>query len=668
MARVRSRSWHPADLAVVPMVLVLSILPLLWFARNWRVSVDGSMYLVEGWNLASGRGYLAIGDVPQTVRGPVFPGILALLMLPFGRDVEALAWGARLIALVNPILFYLLLKRLFRRGVALLGAGAISLFGYPARIAAAFNIDVALLLVYLLSILALLVARDRDSARWAWGSGLLLGVAILTKETAFVGLPTALVAALLLGWSARGVLWHYAGVVMVCLPWWVWVWEHSGRIYLAGRLPSSLALPALVGFACAVGLAVPLSRSGIVTRFLRNERRRSALAWLLISGWVVTFSLLLLSTVRGTPFRDWQLGDYLFGQVLRETPLWYLLPLAAGYICYMAARGHRLWAFYGALLVLQSPVSLLVLVHRYATRQWLIPQTLLYGALAGLVVALCTDALSKNGAQWFAHRRRIVVSVVLVVVITLGASLQVRALIWEDQRVPERDPNNQVNEAVQRMGHWMAANIPPGEGILSTWLYSSQLAFADGRKHGWVSLRRDCLTMNKRPQDASCVRDSVTTISWPPSPTTLWLQMGAGCDASSLSFEGVVRQMEDANASWLLIAREPGYPATLAWVGPLVRSGAFQVKYEAYLTRGPTVEQARGLTLLQRTGLAPRPQPTLMNGLTVANLINCLKPIHGDRYSEAIRATFPHGIKVFGNKPETQAALKIVREIYATKR
>src|SRR5215218_1060000 len=226
-----------SDLAVFPVVLALSILPLLWFGRNWIAETDGSRYLLLGWNLISGEGYTLFsypyldrgpGGYPYLDRGPGFPGLLGGLMLLFGRDVESLAWTVRLLTLANPVLMYFLIKRIAGSMAGLLAAAIVTLFGFTATSSEAFSIDAFQLTLYLLVALGLLVGAQKDRAVLWLLSGLLLGTAILTKETSLVALPLALFAALLFGRSFRGVLLHYTGVVTVCLPWWGWVWAVSG--------------------------------------------------------------------------------------------------------------------------------------------------------------------------------------------------------------------------------------------------------------------------------------------------------------------------------------------------------------------------------------------------------------------------------------------------------
>src|SRR5829696_1973526 len=124
-SRIRMRTLRWKDLAVFPLVLGLSILPLLWFGRNWEVNVDSSRYLLLGWNLVSGEGYTLFGDA-YTLRGPGFPGFLGGLMLLFGRDLESLAWAVRLFALANPVLMYFLIKRIAGAIPGLLAAAMVT--------------------------------------------------------------------------------------------------------------------------------------------------------------------------------------------------------------------------------------------------------------------------------------------------------------------------------------------------------------------------------------------------------------------------------------------------------------------------------------------------------------------------------------------------------------
>ncbi len=124
-------------------------------------------------------------------------------------------------------------------------------------------------------------------------------MAILTKETSVTSIPLASLVALLLGWNLRGVVWHYLGVALACVPWWAWVWAVSGKVYLLGRLSPQLA--ALIGMAAlvALGLGGLLYYSGLAHRLFSDEGRRRPVAWALTVAWVVLLSVLLLTTRSG---------------------------------------------------------------------------------------------------------------------------------------------------------------------------------------------------------------------------------------------------------------------------------------------------------------------------------------------------------------------------------
>lgn len=181
LASITSSPSGGMDLAVFPLILVLSVPPLVWFVRHWTIYIDSAEYLMLASNLISGQGYTHWGGNPQLGRGPVFPAMIGALMVFFERDTESLALGVRILALVNPLLSYLLMKRIPGPGTGLLAAALVTLFSYTATTIEAFNIDAALLTFYLLAVLALLIAVQMDSASIALLSGILLGLSILTK-------------------------------------------------------------------------------------------------------------------------------------------------------------------------------------------------------------------------------------------------------------------------------------------------------------------------------------------------------------------------------------------------------------------------------------------------------------------------------------------------------
>jgi 4-amino-4-deoxy-L-arabinose transferase-like glycosyltransferase len=215
--------------------VTLGVPTLVWFVHDWTVGNDAARSLFAASELVLGQGLQTSNDLPfNGGHGPVFPALIGSLILVFGRDIETLAWALRLLALLNPLLAYFLVKRITGPLAGLIAAALVTLFG---KMSLTINIDAALLMFYLLALLTLLAAMDRTSTALALLSGVLLGASILTKETAFASLPLALLAALLIDWELRKALWHYLGLGLVCLVWWIWSLSASGQVYLIDRLP-----------------------------------------------------------------------------------------------------------------------------------------------------------------------------------------------------------------------------------------------------------------------------------------------------------------------------------------------------------------------------------------------------------------------------------------------
>jgi 4-amino-4-deoxy-L-arabinose transferase-like glycosyltransferase len=663
--------------------LVLSIPPLIWFAGGWYMTPDASLYLLQGWNLITGHGYTGLEDLPQTRRGPGFPALLGLLMLVFGRDVDSLVWAVRLLAILNPWLAYFLIKRFSGPLAGLLAAALIVLFGYSAMLLQALNLDAVLLSAYLLAILALLAAVEKDGSLLALLSGLLLGTAIIVKETAFASLPLGLLVALLLGWSLRGVLWHYAGVILVCLPWWAWVWSATGQVFLVGRLSNGqlyLALTALFALAIAAAL---LHWFGLPARLLGSARGRRWLVWGLTVGWVATITALLLKTNSDLlpPTID-GLRRYVTAYLLAETPIWPLLILAGIYVTFRAVRGELLWQFYLVVLLLQVPASTLVFLLGFNPRQYTIPQTFLLGALAVLVVELFRAAARRRTAStWL----RIAVAFALISSVLVGSVFQVRELFTRSTGPAGYGPvgflSDHSNPYVNEMGAWVSNNVPEDENVLTTQAYSQQLAFLDGSKHDWTTLDLNCETGLVAPGVSGC-RLGKNVLLNPPG-SAVWFQIPRWqpgsrkedqCQAVALSRPSLLRQMEQSSSSHLMLTPDVRYPSPSGWVPYLVDSGAFEIVHAMPTSRDKNTGVLVGLTLLKRTGKPGKAVPTRMDAYTVLQLARCERQRPGVRYAEEIQSSFPHGIaldtrSVSGSKPDAEARLEararmVIQRIY----
>lgn len=679
LAGIYNRPARWIDLAVLPTILALSIPPLVWFGHHWMIFIDSAEYLLLGGNLASGEGYAHTGSgAPHTKRGPIFPGLIGTLILVLGRDVESLAWGVRLLALANALLAYLLIKRIAGPASGLLAAALVTLFSYTATITEAFNIDTALLTLYLLALLTLLAAAQKDD-RFLLSllSGVLLGTSILTKETSFTTLPLALCAALLLAWNLRGVSFHYAGVLLVCLPWWVWVWSVSSEIYLVGKLPADLHIPAMLALVATFALAVGLYISRHLARLSISAGRRRVAGWALVVAWVTVMSVLLLTTSVALADSSLEIvRRFIVERLAAYTPLWPLLVVAGGHVVWKALRGYRLWQFYAAALALQLPVALLTTVEGWSLRQFLIPQVLLLCALSALVVEVCETAVSgRKPHQWFA----VVGAAPLVIYLSVSTVGHVVTLLGEPEDWRSLDRTSRVSETdaaavsiMHEMHEWIAENVPNDENILLSAFHANYLMFLDSDRHGWSNLILDCDSGRRNPTTTGCVPSEAVAES-PPSPT-VWFHMEKRCSAIALSMPNLMKQLEQSGSTYLLLSSNPKYPAIVASTKYLLDSGAFEVAHVERRALQGADRVIMTAYLLKRTSEAPEPRSTRMDVKTANHLMRC--EARGDNeYAQSIRAKFPNGITLEPiskgtRNPRVEAritakARELVREVYA---
>jgi 4-amino-4-deoxy-L-arabinose transferase-like glycosyltransferase len=637
------------DLVVVPLIVILSVPPLVWFGHHWTViGNDSSRYLLAGSQLISGQALEDLNSISEFNggHGPGLPALIAFLILLFGHDTEELVWAARLMALLNPVLAYFLVKRISGAAAGLIAAALISLLAYGVEGQLAINLDALLLTFYLLALLTLLVALERSSSPLALLSGLLLGVSVLTKETAFANLPLALLAVLFLDWDLRGALWHYLGVVLACLPWWIWAYSASGEVYLVGRLPAGLRIPILIATAGFLVFVVGAYASGMVARFVAGERRRRWSGWFVVLGWTVSLSGLLLATTTDLlgklSLED--LGTYLADLLAPSIVVVPTLLAVVGYVVWNALRQNGAWGLLALALLFQAPVCLLVTVERWAPRQFLVPQTLVFCALAALVVAAGEAAWRGRG-----NSTRITGALVAapLAVLLLAASVEgVRALLLEnpaDRLINQRGVTSQESEMVD----WMARYTPKGRRVLlvaeiPTEAQTNYMMFLDGGRHKWTKLRLDQAICWPRPNIQTRCDPAQNSISRIP-PDAVWVQVIAGCKVDSLSMPNLLRQVRESGSDYVVVSGSYAFPGILELPAALQRSKAFEVVH-VELDQKAESDANKGVVLLKTTGQAPKPIPTHMNRTTVRSLWRCARAKAPGHAQERIRSTFPNGI------------------------
>jgi 4-amino-4-deoxy-L-arabinose transferase-like glycosyltransferase len=642
-------------LAAVPLALVFSLPALLWFAGHWSVfGNDSGRYLLTASELVSGRALEGLHGISgfNGGHGPVFPALIGALMAVFGRDTEELVWGMRLAALLNPLLAYLLTKRLSNTVGGLVAAALVAMLGYDADSSIALSIDPILLAFYLLALVALVAAVERDGAALALLSGALLGTAILTKETAVANAPLALLAVLLLDCRPRGALWHYVGLVLVCLPWWAWAWSATGDVYLLDRLPAPLEGPVLVAGATISVLVVVAYATGLVDRFLASERRRRWGGWSVAIAWTGALSGMLLATA-GHALEEVNLGDaraYLANVVL--SPPGVILPMlvaVVGYACWRArGRGAPMaWRLLALALLFQAPVCLLITVEHWLPRQFLVPQALVFCALAALLAEAGAAAADRARGRP-ARLAGALVACALTGVVLVACVGRARALLPEDP-AGVLSGQDKVPPQEARMVRWMDENVPEGERILvvAEPLINKEQAyvmFLDGRRHEWTKLHLDQGLCEPRPNVQMGCDLAKNGISGIP-PDAIWVQQMTGkmgaCKFMSLSMPTLLEQARREGSEYVLIVG-PLEPRYARLPSPLMRSGAYRVA-RAEFPEGKEWAGTRGVVLLKRTGSAPKELPTQMTASTARTLERCERALGRDP-AERLKSLFPNGI------------------------
>jgi hypothetical protein len=641
-----------ADLAVVPLIVILSVPPLIWFGQHWTInSNDTTRHLLAGSELISGRALEGLKNIADFNgnHGPTLPAIIGLLILVFDRDTVELVWALRVLALANPLLAYLLVRRLSTPLAGLIAAALVCLLAYNVESAIGIILDVPQLTFDLLSLLALLAAISRGGPVLAVLSGVLLGVCILTKESAVVNLPLALLAVLLLDWEVRWALWHYLGLFLTCLPWWAWVYAATGEVYLVGRLPVGLKVSILIAALLLLALAAGAYASGMVDRFLAGERRRRRSGWFVVLVWPVALTGMLLAT-----------SPHALGKLTLEgsatylshvlAPAVYVVPtllVVLAYAAWKAKRERGAWLVLALAMLFQVPVCLLLTVQSWALRQFLIPQVLVFCVLAALLVAAGTTAWRDRVLL-----RRLsgaMVALVLSALLLVASAQTVQAMLAGYSAYEQTEQRRIPAPLVVKMNHWMAENVPEGERIL----YVSEaginipradyLMFLDAGRHRWARLKLDQGVCVPRPNaQMNCDPEQNFVSNIPPEP--LWVQrFGTDCRVISLSASNLLEQSHQSGADYVVIAGDEKFPPILDLPPAIRTSGTFGLANAYVVVSAPGVKE--GIVLLKSTGQTPRATPTSMNANTVLGVRRCVQA-GGTQNADNLDSRFPHGVVV----------------------
>ncbi|HWC28817.1 MAG TPA: glycosyltransferase family 39 protein, partial [Dehalococcoidia bacterium] len=239
-------------------LLVLLCLPVFTSQRA-PINSDQSLYLSEALNIANGDGLTYTNGEPITHRAPVQPALIAGAFELKGVSLDSAYLVPRFSILANVLLLFFLGRVLFGGWGGLIAGVAAASSLYLRGLGTTLYLD-STQATFLLAALLVYSQAGASMVRMG-GAGALLGVSFLIKEASLLFLPLPVVLALLYGfddaWKRALPAW-FAGFAAATAWWFVWVYAHTGDVYLAGQLGGALGLMiTTVAIAVAVtGLAV----------------------------------------------------------------------------------------------------------------------------------------------------------------------------------------------------------------------------------------------------------------------------------------------------------------------------------------------------------------------------------------------------------------------------
>jgi hypothetical protein len=354
-----------------------------------------------------------------------------------------------------------------------------------------------------------------------------------------------------------------------------------------------------------------------------------------VAAWTLSLCGLLLATeapaLATTSFETLRL--YLAELLAPVSIVLPMLLLVGGYVIWKALGRNGAWKLLGLALLFQVPVCLLVVVEGWAPRQFLVSQTLLFGALAALIVDALTVAVGEVGSPQNGRPARLTAAVVAasLVALLLASSVERVQALLPDNPTSGFSGQHGVAPQTTEMIDWMTANVPEGKNILVTPALGKYLMFLDGGRHEWTFLQLDQEPCEPRPNIQIGCEPAMNSVFRIP-PDAVWAQVEPDCKAISLSMSNVLGQVRRTGSGYIMITGTYKYPGILGLPSRLEDSNAFEVVHTELDNKGKSGAN-QGAVLLKSTGRAPSVVPAQMNGNTVQRLRRC-EQAKGPRYAE----------------------------------
>ncbi len=461
--------WRAMSLPLA-LVAVAALLAPLFLAAPSHLTSDESLYLAEAYNLAEGHGLTYPSGEAIVHRAPLYPALLAPAVALGGPDA---AYGvAKLVIAINTVLVMALAWRLGGQVAGWAAGLAAAASAYLSELGTTLYLDPMQCTFLLLSLIALHSAVEKRRAHWWAAAGLSAGLAFLVKESAIQWAPLAVVVVLTLPSQrdrigVRGAAIFTAVFVAAIAPWWVWVYGHTGDLFLLGD-PQRVAIEAIAALALALGAAFVLRRKTLPVSWAMPA------ATVIVAGWGV-FLLYGLTVFSSYPAPN----DYLTSipryllQVAPQVQPYFPIVAAWAWVSWRAAQGDER----ARLLVVAA--ALFVPFALFAANRWL----QLRDALP--LVYLSYVALGLAAAQlWNSVRSRVEGTNALPIVLAATGIATVafvthEAMVFDrttDREAIARDQAGSWDSPYTReVAAWMTANIPAGSEVMTSRQYFSSL-------------------------------------------------------------------------------------------------------------------------------------------------------------------------------------------------
>ncbi len=484
--------------------------------------------MAEALNIGDGHLTYPTGD-PVVHRAPLYPAFLAAAFQFGGTTLDSAYLVPQVSVIVNALLLFLLGRALFGFWGGAVAAITAASSLYLRGLGTTLFLDSTQATFLLASLFVYWRAENSRSVPLMALAGGLLGASFLVKEASVLFLPLPLVMGLLLGfeqnWKRVLPAW-FAGFVLATAWWWIWVYVHTGQLFLVGSPDSELGLMLLAVMALGAGCTAALIRFA-PPRFQASTASRAA-AILMLATWNALFFVGM--DRQAWAFDSDYLGhtaSYLVNIFLPNVQPAPLILLAWVWLAWSAVKARPGATLLAACALLYGSFFLQVADRGLSLRDELPIVFVSYLALGGLAAGLVRwSARIDLGAtvRSFGGTGVVGVAVLLAAIVIVSGSSVSKARVATLQ-------DDWENPLARRTAAWINQNIEPGATIIASRLYYSHLYFLTGGEYAIHQLPTVEVDLHPEPGSETPLSRASSLFRWEhhllptDSPDDQWLYL-----------------------------------------------------------------------------------------------------------------------------------------------